>query len=73
MLKIKDLCAIAGEEQGLYYFAHNDIKGFEYGTPGRSITTTLQIFTKDDVTYLLQFTGFNQKQIDYVIAPIANK
>jgi len=69
-LKLKDLSEVTGSEKGIYYFILNNIKAFQYGSPETRKITFVSVFINKGDEYLLNFTGFKQEQIDYVINSI---
>jgi hypothetical protein len=69
-LKLKELSARSGAEDGFYYFNLTNLKGFQFGGTKAHETADIQIFTNKGEEYTLLFRGFNQEQIDYLIGSV---
>ena len=78
MEKIKLLLVKSSEEffvgsGNIYKFETSNIKGFEFVNPElmkQSKHIKVEIFDKNDHQYELQFGGFSQEEIDYVLSSI---
>lgn len=68
LIILKQGLALMGEE-GIYSFSVDNIKGFQFGTPGKSEKMVIDFFDNNDNQYTLLISG-TQEEIDFILGSI---